>query len=222
MEETQNLNGLDDSTNDVDTNADVDTDDIDTDDADTKVDDENKSDDNKDELFGSPEKFDYSDIKLPEGMELDKELLDEFEPIAKKFNLSNKSANELMNLAVKLSTKNISAVQDAIVQAQIAEKNSYIKMLESDKELNANNTSQYNQYVDVAINGLNAVATQGFKDFIKEKGLTHHPEFIKVFHNIGKLCKDADIPEVKNPTSPEKTAAQILYGNKKQTGDDEE
>lgn len=219
MEETntENLNGLDvDENLDASDKEDVSENEID----DDKSDDKPEDNSDNSELFGAPENFDYSDIKLPEGMELDKELLDEFNPIAKKFNLSNKSANELMNLAVKLSQKNLGSIQNAISQYQITEKNSYLELLEKDKELKANNSSQYNQYVDVAITGLNAVATQGFKDFIKEKGLTHHPEFIKVFHKIGELCKDAPIPDVNNPSVPEKSAAEILYGNKQQTDED--
>lgn len=170
-----------------------------------------KSEGNED-IYGSPDNFDYSEIKLPEGMTLDNDLVGEFEPIARKLNLSNSSANELMNLAVKLSSKNMSSITDALNQAQIAEKNSYMEMLEKDTELNANDTAKYNQYLNVAVQGLNAVATDKFKEFINAKGLTHHPEFIKVFHNIGKLCKDAALPNVNNPVGKKEDAADVLYG----------
>ena len=73
---------------------------------------------------------------------------------------------------------------------------------------------EYDQYLNVSIEGLNAVATDGFKQFIKDKGLTHHPEFIKTFHKIGQLCKDADIPNVKFPAGVKQDAADVLYGSK--------
>lgn len=165
------------------------------------------------DIYGAPEQFDYSDIKLPEGMTLDKELLEEFEPIAKKFNLSNKSANELLGLAVKLSEKNISIVQDAIQQSQIAEKNSYMQMLDQDIELNVKDSAQYEQYLSVASKGIKAVATPKFKEFIKDKGLTHHPEFIKVFHKIGQLCTEVKIPD-GNPSGKDVDAADVLYGKR--------
>lgn len=162
----------------------------------------------------SETEYDYSEIKLPEGIELDKSLLDEFNPLAQKLNLSNESANEFVKLAVKLSTKNAESFKNAVEQAMIAEKNSYLQLLNDDKELNANNTEQYDQYLNVSIEGLNAVATDGFKQFIKDKGLTHHPEFIKTFHKIGQLCKDADIPNVKFPAGVKQDAADVLYGSK--------
>lgn len=169
----------------------------------------------KDEIYGSPETFDYSNVQLPEGMQLDEELLKEFEPVAKKLNLSNKSANELMNLAVKLTEKNTAKFSEFAQELQQAKINSYHELLNTDKELNANNEAQYNQYLDVAIQGLKAVATPGFTELLKTEGLTHHPEFIKTFHKIGELCASEKIPDAKYPAGQkEPDAADVLYGQK--------
>lgn len=177
---------------------------------------EGKEDDKKDdtEVYGSPETFDYSEIKLPDGMELDKELLQEFEPIAKKFNLSNKSANELMSLAVKLADKNMAKFNDVASQIQEAKKASYLQLLNEDKDLNVGNSEQYEQYLDVAIKGLKAVATPGFTEFMKNENLTHHPEFIKTFHKIGELCNSDTIPSAKFPAGQSLDPADVLYGKK--------
>lgn len=172
------------------------------------------------DVYGSPENYDYSSITLPDGMELDKELVGEFEPLAKEMNLSNSSANKLMALAVKLSEKNATSFKEAVEQMQVTEKNSYLQMLNDDSELKALNNDDYNKYVDVASKGYNAVATKGFKDFLNAKGLTHHPEFIKVFHKIGEMCADSSLPNVKMPSSPEESAADILY--KKSSADKQE
>lgn len=171
------------------------------------------NDNSDDGKYGSPENYDYSTVALPEGMQLDAELVNEFNPLAKELNLSNDSANKLMALGVKLAQKNAATFKEAAVQAAIAEKNSYLEQLNSDKELNVLNTDDYNKYLDVANQGYNAVATKEFKAFVNAKGLTHHPEFIKVFHKIGELCSDSSIPDAKLPPSVEKSAADILYGN---------
>ena len=170
---------------------------------------ENNSDDDK---YGSPENYDYSKVAMPEGMQLDQELVNEFNPLAKELNLSNESASKLMALGVKLAQKNAATFNEAIQQAAIAEKNSYLAKLNDDKELNVLNTDDYNKYLDVANQGYNAVATKEFKAFVNAKGLTHHPEFIKVFHKIGELCSDSSMPDVKLPPSVEKDAADVLYG----------
>ena len=49
-------------------------------------------------FFGKPEKYDYSGIELPENYCYDENLLNEFNELAGKYNLSQKSANELMSL----------------------------------------------------------------------------------------------------------------------------
>ena len=183
----------------------------------TAADDNNqdaRADDGQNEIYGSPENFDYSAVELPENMELDSDLVNEFNPIAKKLNLSNKSANELMSLAVKLTQKNTAKFADEFAaQLQDAESKSYLQMLNTDKELNAFSAEEYDQYINTANLGIKSVATDGFKNLLKQKGLTNHPEFIKTFHAIGKLCQSDKLPDVKNPVGANRSAADILYGS---------
>lgn len=183
----------------------------------TAADDNNQdtgADDGQNEIYGSPENFDYSAVELPENMELDSDLVNEFNPIAKKLNLSNKSANELMSLAVKLTQKNTAKFADEFAaQLQDAESKSYLQMLNTDKELNAFSAEEYDQYINTANLGIKSVATDGFKNLLKQKGLTNHPEFIKTFHAIGKLCQSDKLPDVKNPVGSNRSAADILYGS---------
>ena len=174
----------------------------------------NKENGSNEDIYGSPESFDYSEVQLPENMELDKELIEEFNPIAKKFNLSNKSANELMNLAVKLTQKNTAKfANEFAAQLQDAESKSYMQLLNTDKELNAYSAEEYDQYLKTANLGLKSFATDGFKNLLKQKGLTNHPEFIKTFHAIGKFCQNDSLPDVKNPVGEKRSAADILYGS---------
>lgn len=172
---------------------------------------ENKQEDN--EIYGSPEQFDYTEVQLPDGMELDKDMLGKFEPLAKEFNLSNKSANKLMNLAVELVAKNTPNAESLATQIQQAEAESYSQLLNSDKELNAYSQEEYGNYLKVANQGVKSFATQGFMDLIKAKGLTNHPDFIKTFHAIGKQCSNDTLPNVNNPVGKSERQADILYGN---------
>lgn len=173
---------------------------------------ENKQEDN--EIYGSPEQFDYTEVQLPDGMELDKDMLGKFEPLAKEFNLSNKSANKLMNLAVELVAKNAPNAESLATQIQQAEAESYSQLLNSDKELNEYSQEEYGNYLKVANQGVKSFATQGFMDLIKAKGLTNHPDFIKTFHAIGKQCSNDTLPNVNNPVGKSERQADILYGNK--------
>ncbi|MFA5659601.1 MAG: hypothetical protein WC900_10010, partial [Oscillospiraceae bacterium] len=68
------------------------------------------------ELFGKPESYEYKDLSLPKGMELNQEVTGKFNEIAQKLNLSQTGANELMNLAVELTQQHQSQFQEIIAQ----------------------------------------------------------------------------------------------------------
>lgn len=175
---------------------------------------EDASENNEAEIYGSPETYDYSNVELPEGMTLDKDLVEKFNPLAKKYNLSNKSANELMNLAVELVGKNTPDATKLVNEIKTAEANEYQKMLNTDKELNAMNEEQYGEYINLARLGVKSVATDEFKALLKDKGLSNHPAFIKTFYKIGKLCKTDTVPTGSTPVTNTESAADILYGSK--------
>lgn len=164
------------------------------------------------EIYGSPESFDYSEIKLPEGMTLDNEMLEKFNPLAKKYNLSNKSANELLNLAVEMQSKNMAKIGDIANELQENEKNSYLQLLNTDKELSSMSEQEYSQYLSTANLGLKSFATDGFKELLKAKGLVNHPEIIKSFHAVGKFCKTDSLPNPQKPVGKKEDIADILYG----------
>ncbi len=163
------------------------------------------------EVYGSPENYDYSEIQLPENMQLDNELISEFNPLAKKLNLSQKSANELVELAVKLTGKNMQKTSDALEEMQHAKSASYEQMLLQDEEFSKMDDENYNQYLNTANLGISKVATKGFQELIKKEGLTKHPDFIKTFHQIGKLCQADSIPDAIHPVGKAERMADILF-----------
>ena len=177
--------------------------------------DDNQSDNpqNNSDMFGAPESYDYSKIELPENMELDTDLVNKFNPLAKELNLSNQAAGKLMSLAVELIGKQGKNFTEAQSQLKVAERNSYIELLNNDKELNSYSNEQYDQYLSIAKLGVDKVATAGFKQILKDKGLANHPEFIKTFHEIGKLCKDDSVGGNYTPAGAKESAAKILFGN---------
>jgi hypothetical protein len=164
------------------------------------------------EYHGAPESYDYTEITMPEGMTLDQEILDEFNPIAKKFNLSQKAGNELMGLAVKLVQKQATGLVNGIKEAQEAETAHYKMLLNNDKEIGSNKAER-DAYLSTANIGYAAVAPESVKAVLAEKGLSFHPEIIKMFHSIGQLCVDDKLPNVNMPTGKDSNPADVLYGD---------
>ena len=163
------------------------------------------------EIYGSPETYDYSEIELPDGMKLDEELVQKFDPLAKKYNLSNNSANELMKLAVELVGKNTPDTATLAQQVKQVEANECQRLLNTDKELNAMSEEQYGEYINLARLGVQSVATDEFKTILKERGLSNHPAFIKTFYQIGKMCQVDKVPHGNRPAGLKESAADILY-----------
>ena len=165
------------------------------------------------EIYGSPENYDYSSVELPEGMELDNDMISKFNPLAKKYNLSNASANELLHLAIEMQQRNMAKVNDLASQIQESERESYRQMLSLDKEFSNQSDEEYSRYLSTANIGLNNFATEEFKNLLIQKGLVNHPEFIRTFHRIGQYCISDALPKVSTPTpSKEIDPADILYG----------
>ena len=168
-------------------------------------------------IYGAPERYDYSALELPADMKLDDEMIQEFEPIARKFNLSNDSACELVKMAAQLVDKNMKSVdpQELAKMVQQAKIDGYKIELNNDKELQVDNESVYGPYLATAQKGLDAFATPEFKKLLSQEGLTHSPAVIKTFHAIGKLCESEKIPGIGEQIQQKETPAQILYGNNK-------
>ena len=137
-----------------------------------------------------PESYDYSKVQLPQGMELDKELSDEFSNIAKEVGLSQSKADKFMNLGVKLSDKIQTTFTEQIKQLQADRIKSFETMLNTDPEIGGANLKQ--TLID-ANEAYDAFVSKEAADLLAEAGLNKHPAIVKVFRDIGKQIKSDSI-----------------------------
>lgn len=165
------------------------------------------------ELFGKPENYDYKEVKLPDGMELNKETTDKFNSIAEKLNLSQKGANDLMALAVELTQQTQTKLADAYAQAFESRKAEFKEALKNDKEIGG---AKLNETLKVANLAYEKFAPQEVQTLLTESGLNSHPQVVRMFHEIGKHLKEDTIHDAGIPTGTKKDPAEILYGNKQQ------
>ena len=150
-----------------------------------------------------PDSYDYSSIKLPEGMELDKELSDEFSNIAKEVGLSQSKADKFMNLGVKLSGKIQTTFTEQVKQLQQDRIKSFETMLNTDPEIGGANLKQTLLEANEAYD---AFVSKEAADLLAEAGLNKHPAIVKVFRDIGKQIKQDSIYNGNN-AKHERTAA---------------
>lgn len=169
------------------------------------------------EIYGAPDSYDFKSIELPEGIQFDNALAQKFEPVAKELNLSQESANKLVNLLVEHQQSQLGNQKEIIaafkkqeLEASVIE---YQKMMNSDVEMGAGDKDKQNAYIDVADKGYNAFASEGLKNTLEQLGLIYHPEVIKHFHKLGKLTGNDSIQQSTRPAGASERPADVLYGN---------
>ncbi|MBR6164160.1 hypothetical protein IKQ26_09795 [bacterium] len=133
--------------------------------------------------FGRPEAYDYKDIELGADMEYDENLLKDFNELAAKYDLSQKGANELMTMAVRLTKQtrdNFAKALSTTTQSQIE---SYKEMLRNDKEIGGKNLDSSLKVANIAYEKF---ADDEVQTLLSRSGLNYHPKIVKMFLEIGR------------------------------------
>lgn len=158
--------------------------------------------------FGKPNQYDYSMIELPENYCYNEELLNEFNELAGKYNLSQKSANELMSVAVKL-TKLMSDNFSKTMAEQNREKiNGYKQLLNIDSEIGGANLART---INTANLAYSEFANKDVQNLLNETGLNCHPQVVKMFYNIGKRMQNDSVLGTNSPAVLKESREDILF-----------
>jgi len=165
-------------------------------DAKAEVKEEAKADVEKDEV---PEAYEF---KLPEGQELDANMIEAFKPLAKEFNLGQKAAQKLVDMVASHAGKAVEA-QKKLEAETIA---GFKKSIHDDPK-----------HVEIISDAKLAVSKFGM-DNAEFKQLTEgwigsHPGFVRFLANIGSHLREADmIPGSTAGTSGGKgSLGSLLY-----------
>lgn len=154
---------------------------------------------------GAPEK--YADFKLPEGVEIDKSAMEGFLPLAKKLNLTQEQAQELVDFQASQVAHGQKASQEAWDTMQA----DWIKAAKTDKEIGG---PAFNEHVGYAAKAIKQFGTPELKAALDATGVGNHPEFIRVFAKVGKAMSEDKfhIGGAEAPSTP-KSLAERLFPN---------
>lgn len=158
--------------------------------------------------FGKPEKYDYSGVELPENYCYDNELLDEFNELAGKYNLSQKSANELMSMAVKLTQLTGTNFSQTLAEQQRQKIEDYKTALITDREMGGAN---FNKTMRTANIAYTQFADDDVQSLLQETGLNCHPKIVKMFYEIGRKMQNDNIYGVNAAVVPKENREDILF-----------
>lgn len=157
---------------------------------------------------GADDNHGYQAFNMPEGMEVDQEILNEYLPYAKELGLTQEQAQRGVDFAARAVQKTIDgfyAQHDETVQKYAAD-------LKNDKELGGKN---YDEAVGYAQKAMKAFATPELNAVLNSTGLGNHPEMVRAFYRVGKAISEDNTLHTGTQSSREKTDEELFFNNSK-------
>lgn len=125
----------------------------------------------------------YEDFNLPEGMEMDVEILGEFKSLAKELNIPQAKAQQLIDFQSQLASKQAEAYQAAVTkQAQ-----DWAAEIKNDPEIGGEN---YDKSVASAIKVIQSFGDPALTELLNTSGLGNHPALFKFCHRISAAISE--------------------------------
>lgn len=193
------------------------TDEVDGQETETRTPEQIAADDARAELFGAPEgEAAYEISDLPEGMEIDKEALDAVTPAFKELGLSSKGASLIAKtyaetVLPQVMQRATSAIEQQVVAQRAAweqDAEQAIKSNGADLKNAAGETLSFDAnskdaVLKTAAKALDRLAPAGFREWLKETGLSQHPMMVSFAYNSGKaIAEETNIEPVDGGSKP--------------------
>lgn len=157
----------------------------------------------------APEKYEF---KAPEGKTFDSEVIGKYSEVAKELNLSQESAQKLLDKVAPILDQR----QAALVEATHRQ---WIESTKADKEFGG---EKLTQNLATAKKALDQFGTPELKSLLNASGMGNHPELIRFFYRAGKsISEDTFVSSSGTAASKGQprdfnAQADALYPNTKQ------
>lgn len=132
----------------------------------------------------APEAYDF---KAPEGVEsLDAKLVEAFSPLAKKLDLTNEQAQELVNLAPQIQQR----LAEQQAEAWGKQLEAWVGEVKADKDIGGDNLPAS---MASAQKVMQQFGTPELKEALEQTGMGNHPELVRLFVKVGKAISEDGI-----------------------------
>lgn len=143
----------------------------------------------------------YENFTLPDGVEADEAMMDEFKPLAKELGLTQEAAQKLVDLQTKHAL--------ALAEAEQGEWNDLVKQWEavakSDKEIGGDKLDEARANAKKAVEKL---GTTEFAEMLEWTGTGSNPEMIRLLNRVYTQFLAEDKVEKVNASPPPDTASR--------------
>lgn len=169
---------------------------------------EEKGKEEKDKGAEVPEKYELS---LPDGVELDEEVLAAADPVFRELGLSNEQASKVAALHGELLPK---AVEKALTEFKEQQSTAMQEQRETWRgDIKTQWGADYDKNLQLAIKPIVDFGDDEFKKFINDTGFGDNPVVINYFYNLGKAMQDDKLHVGGQGGDVVKSTAKALYNN---------
>ena len=159
---------------------------------------------------GTPEKQEapetYADFTLPEGYEIDKGLLGKFSELAKEVNLSQESAQKLVDLVSEQSVKEAQERDSELNEIR----DKWIDDLKKDPEFGG---EKFKDTIGRARRFVSKYGSKELFEVLEKTGLGDNNELLKAFARADKATGEDTLVDGKPADNKGKSMAEIMYPN---------
>lgn len=148
--------------------------------------------------------FKPEEIKLPEGMALDKAAMDEFAPVFNELKMGNEQAQKLVDKYIALQQR-----QQAEYEATQVE---WKKSAMLDPEIGKGNWTETKVMARKAVE---AFGSPSLRELLTVSGLSTHPEMLRFLRRAGATAMEDRPVKSEVAAAPKQDAVEILYGKGK-------
>lgn len=164
---------------------------------------------------GEKEPVEYTEFKLPEGVQADEKMMSDFKTTAREAGLSQDQAQKL----VDLHTDAVKAATDASTQLWYDTQKQWQAEVLKDPEIGGANFEPMKATVAKAIDAVGGEDAEKIRQAFNYTGAGNNPDVIRFLYRLGKAIGEGGAVASGTPTAVEapKTAAEKLYPTQSQT-----
>tara|TARA_Y100000593_G_scaffold93525_1_gene188692 strand:+ start:1674 stop:2210 length:537 start_codon:yes stop_codon:yes gene_type:complete len=131
---------------------------------------------------GAPETYDFKSPEgLPEGAEIDKQILDTYSEAARELNLPQDQAQKMLD-------KVMPKLHERGLEEQERQRNEWAKESKADPEFGGDNLDEN---LGIAKKAIEQFGSEGLRDLLDSStGLGNHPELIRFMVGVGKALSE--------------------------------
>lgn len=172
--------------------------------ADDAADEGAKNEKEDDEPQGAPEA--YEDFAMPDGVELDTEVLGDFQALGKELNLPQADAQKVADLGAKMAQRWAERQTENVIALQTE----WADETKADKEIGG---EQLAENLAIAKKARDTFGTPAFAELLEQSGLGNHPEMIRLLVKAGKTITEDTIVSSGMNGGGKSTPAKTLFPN---------